>query len=29
MAFIATKKMSVAEPQQALMAALGTEFYTK
>jgi UbiD family decarboxylase len=29
MAFIAMKKTSAGEPQQAIMAALGTEFYTK
>jgi UbiD family decarboxylase len=29
MAFISMKKTSAGEPQQAIMAALGTEFYTK
>ena len=29
MAFIAMKKTSAGEPQQAIMATLGTEFYTK
>src|SRR5712691_6811283 len=29
MAFISLKKTSAGEPQQAIMAALGTEFYTK
>ncbi len=29
MAFIAMKKTAAGEPQQAIMAALGTEFYTK